>query len=246
MNENVMQAFRNRFDPNLSKPGDFSSDSDVILFLHIPKTAGMSVGKALQAAFENYHSVDWRNIPQSFRGRTHEALYARSAGPCRQVIMGHFGWPEVQYWRVQELPVQCATIIRDPVARLVSNYHYNRSEKHPPHREFQQRFPTLESYAHALPLDLQLTTMIGMFYDFDHALELLTTYYSFIGVTEKLGASLEHFRKSHALTAELPEHRENTGSEGEGGDVPQVVRDIVLSKSRNDQRLHDLVMSFYD
>lgn len=242
-----LAAFRARFDPRVVPEGAYRAESDVVLFVHIPKTAGMSVGRALREAFDVFHPIEWSNIPASFRNRTRDALYLRTDGrPRRQVIMGHFGWPEIQFWRNQELPIKAASIIRDPVARFVSNFNYNRSEAHPAHKAFSERFPTLDSYVEQLPRDMQLNMLIGAFWSFDHALELLAKYYSFIGATERLGPSLEHFARSHGLGARLPEHRENVGARpAEEEDVPPSVRERVLERSRNDLRLHQLVLGLH-
>lgn len=246
MIQDRLSAFQARFDPKKIKPNAFQADNDVILFLHIPKTAGMSVGKTLQKAFDQFHPVSWENVGQSFRFRTRRALYERSCNKCRQALMGHFSWVEIQYWRNQELPIQCATIIRDPLTRFVSNYNYNCSDVHPGNADFRERFPTMEDYAVQLPNDYQLYTMIGAFFDFDHALEKLTKYYSFIGVTENLGASLTHFQHSHGLANSLREHRENTGKTPPKDEISDLVRKIVEKKSRNDLRLHQLVRDFYN
>lgn len=241
------EIFRSRFAPDRVADHTYHTPNDIILFMHIPKTAGMSVGKALQAGFDIFHPVSWENTNPSFRNKTRQALYRRSdtANPCRQVLMGHFSWAEVMYWRHQDLPVKCATIIRDPLARFVSNYRYNISERHPQHAAFAERYPTLESYAEMLPYDYQLSLMTGAFYSFDHALEKLNANYSFIGVTEHLGASLEHFRRSHGLP-DLQEHRENTGSGPKAEtEISDAVRNMVGEKSRNDARLHQLVMTCF-
>lgn len=245
MIQGSLSAFKARFDPAQVAPDTFKSDSDVILFLHIPKTAGMSVGKTLQGAFDQFHPVSWENVGQSFRFRTRRALYERSRHNCRQVLMGHFSWTEVQYWRNQELPIQCATIIRDPLARFVSNYNYNCSDAHPNNAEFRERFPTMEAYARHLPNDYQLYTMVGAFFDFDHALQMLTKYYSFIGLTERLGTSLTHFQTSHGLVQPLEEHRENKAKTPPKDEISATVRKIIADKSQNDMRLHEMVRDFY-
>ncbi len=247
MSGDILRAFEDRFDPARVPADAFYDDSDIILFAHIPKTAGMSVGKALQEAFDVVHSVGWENVHQSFRSKSRQALYARSNRKCRQVLIGHFGWGEIQVWRNQELPIKSATVIRDPLARFLSNYNYNCSPKHPDNESFNARFPTIEDYARDLQIDYQTHLLIGLFYDFDHALELLTKYYSFIGTTEHLGASLEHFRISHGLKGPLHEHHENAGTipAPAAADVPPHVREMVEEKSRNDMRLHALVSGFY-
>lgn len=246
MTQDNLSAFQARFNPAKVAANAFQTDNDVILFLHIPKTAGMSVGKTLQHAFDQFHPIAWENVGKSFRFRTRKALYDRSCNTCRQVLMGHFSWADIQYWRNQELPIQCATIIRDPLDRFVSNYNYNCSDAHPGSAEFCERFPTMEDYAHQLPNDYQLYTMIGAFFDFDHALKLLTKYYSFIGVTEHLGASLAHFQTSHGLEKTLREHRENKGQIPPQAEILDSVRQIIGAKSRNDLRLHRLVRDFYN
>ncbi|OED47232.1 hypothetical protein AB838_16565 [Rhodobacteraceae bacterium (ex Bugula neritina AB1)] len=239
-------CFEDRFSPAHVAPGSFREDADIILFMHIPKTAGMSVGKALQDAFDVFHPVSWENTGKSFRQKSKQALYRRTApAPARQVLMGHFAWSDVMFWKVHELPIKCATIIRDPLDRFVSNYRYNCSSKHPQNAAFCARFPQMEDYARQLPNDYQLGLMTGAFYSFDHALEKLCRYYSFIGVTEHLGASLRHLRLSHGLEAELAEHRENTGGSRTAGaqdDIPDAVRNLVGEKSRNDLRLHQLAL----
>lgn len=260
-------AFEARFAPSHVPAGAYAEPCDVILFLHIPKTAGMSVGKALQRSFDLFHPVSWENTGVSFRQKSRKALYLRQdklgraegdrgaigqagqdntkdGAKLRQILMGHFSWNDVAYWQAQGMPLKCATIIRDPLERLVSNYQYNISDKHPQHVEFQARFPTLESYAAKLGYDYQLFTMIGASYDFDHALERLTQAYSFIGVTENLGASLEHFARSHGLPDGLPEHRENIGTTARP-EISDTLRNMVAEKSRGDMALHALVKSYF-
>lgn len=243
--ESTLTAFENRFNPAKVASGEFADDNDVVLFTHIPKTAGMSVGKALQKSFDKFYPVSWQNTAKSFRHQTRQALYERTGTPMRRVLMGHFGWSDINFWKTHDMPVKAASIIRDPLARVVSNYNYNCSEKHPANAQFKERFPTLEEYVEDLSYDFQLHMMIGVFYSFDHALEKLTSYYSFIGVTEHLGASLAHFGASHNLDG-LKEHRENQGTAPvQDNQVSDEVREIVQAKSRNDQRLFEVLQSYY-
>lgn len=238
--------FQRKFNPSQMVRNSYYDDNDIVLFVHIPKTAGMSVGKTLQQAFDDFHPVSWQDIGKSFREKSRLALYQRMLKPRRQILMGHFSWPEVQFWRNQELPIKCASIIRDPVARFLSNYNYNCSERHPNRKQFRKRFPSIEAYAEKLSYDFQLTRLIGEFYSFDHALELICKYYSFIGLTEHLRASLESFSHSHGFDFPLQEHRENVGTSLMPlEEVSSSVRDLVLEKNQNDLRLHELLMSYY-
>lgn len=239
----VMSEFVARFAPRLVADDAFREDADTMLFVHIPKTAGVSVGKSLQGGFDQFRGVVWNNIAQSFRQETRAAIYLQTREKTRQVIMGHYGWPELQLWRNHEMPLKCGTIFRDPVARAVSNYNYNCSAKHPDHENFLQRFPTLESYIENVSLDFQLTQAIGLISSFENALVKLTRYYTFLGVTEHLSASLAHLARSHGLP-NLREYHENVGTK-EKAEVPVNVRNKIERRSHNDAKLHRLLMRLY-
>jgi hypothetical protein len=241
----MSNSFLQHFASDQVSAGEHYDANDITLFMHIPKTAGMSVGKALQSAFDIFHPVSWENVGRSFRNKTRIALQNRMANPpVRQVLMGHFSWAEVMVWKNHELPIKCATIIRDPLDRFVSNYRYNCSAKHPHSEQFRTRFPNMEDYAQNLPHDYQMNLMLGMFYSFDHALEKLVRYYSFLGVTEYLDQSLEHYRQSHGLP-QMVMHRENTADSrpktDQGEEIPDSVVNLVRNKSHNDMRLHQLI-----
>lgn len=242
----TLDAFHARFSPKRVAEGAYADPNDVVLFVHIPKTAGVSLGQSLQESFAHFHGVDWEKPRASFHRLTNRSLANRMHKPQRQVIAGHFSWQELMIWRQHELPIKAISVIRDPVERFISNYNYNCSEKHPGRDGFRERFPTAREYAVSLPSDFQLRQMIGLFYSFDHALEKLTKYYSFLGVTEKMGASLNWLARSHGLQ-ELQEHRMNTAprSGEQAPDIDPEVREMVTRKSVNDVRLHDLLSSYY-
>lgn len=241
------QAFRQKFAPVAATKGVYYDSSDIVLFPHIPKTAGMSVGKALHESFDIFHGVTWNDARQSFNKLTQEACYVRSQEtPVRQVIMGHFTYTEVQIWKLLGLPIKCASIMREPVARVVSHYNYNCSDAHPASQQFIQKFPTLKSFAESQPFDYQIRWLIGPSYSFDHTLEKLTQDFSFLGITEHLSASLQHLGNSHGFS-KFKEHRINVAEVTvQQDDVPKAVRDCILEKSQNDVRLHRLLHELYD
>lgn len=240
----VMSAFMQRFAPVLVEPAEHAEPSDTMLFVHIPKTAGVSVGKALQQSFDRFHGVVWNNVPASFRALTQQALYEQTRSDMRQVIMGHFGWNELMVWQQNQLPMKCATILRDPIDRLVSNYNYNCSDKHPARESFMARFPTIKDFALDVPHDVQLTQAVGLVGSFEGALEKLTRHYSFIGVTERLPQSLAHLSRSHGLP-DIQEYHANAGTRPADGLRDQVV-ELVRERNHNDIKLHALMTRLYD
>lgn len=240
----LMRSFVSRFAPAVVPKKHFYADADTMLFVHIPKTAGMSVGKAMQQSFDKFHGVEWNNISASFRKASRLAAYQQSKGNVRQVIMGHFGWPELLVWRNQELPIKAGTIFRDPVQRMVSNYNYNSSEAHPAQRDFVKRYPTIESYVEKSSLDIQLTQAIGFVSSFDDVLSKLTNYYSFIGLTERLSQSLSAFSRSHGLPS-IKEYRTNVGLKP-AENPSENVRRIIMDRNHNDLKIHSLMMRLHD
>lgn len=242
--EELMERFVDRFAPARVAADSHRAGADTMLFIHVPKTAGVSVGKSLREAFDRFYGVEWNDIQKSFRKVTREALYAQTRGQTRQVIIGHFGWPQVQMWRNHEIPLKCGTIFRDPVARVVSNYNYNRSSAHPAHETFVSRFPTLESYVKQVPLDVQLTQAIGLIDSFETALVKFLAHYTFLGVTEHLSASLRHLGRSHGLP-DLREYRENVGQPRTGDEVAPALRARIEDLSHNDLKIHRLLDRLY-
>tara|TARA_R110002051_G_scaffold45702_1_gene92156 strand:+ start:27612 stop:28421 length:810 start_codon:yes stop_codon:yes gene_type:complete len=240
----VLDAFVNRFAPTHVSQGAYQATSDVLLFVHIPKTAGMSVGRSLREAFDVFRGVDWTNKAKSFRDETRAAVYTQSRANSRQVIMGHYGWSELQIWRNHNMPLKCGTILRDPVARVVSNYNYNCSPKHPLNETFKGRFPTLDDYVVNLPLDVQVTQAAGLICSFENLLDKLNTHYSFLGVAEHLNASLTHLWRSHGLPAQQT-YRENTGPRSQVPPLSLALRKIIQDRSHNDCKLHDLLTRLY-
>ncbi len=239
----IMAKFVHRFCPAAVEDNRFWAKSDTMLFVHIPKTAGMSVGKAMQQAFDQFHGVEWNNIGPSFYKASRQAAYLQSRGNIRQIVMGHYGWSEMQLWRNQELPIKSATILRDPVQRMISNFNYNSSAAHPAHQDFVKRFPQIESYVESTSFDVQLSQAIGFATSFDDVLAKLTRYYSFIGVTERLSQSLAFLSRSHGLPP-ITEYHTNVGSKP-ADKLPDAVRDLILDRNHNDTKIHALMLRLY-
>lgn len=241
----VMSEFLDRFSPSHVAADRFVAEADTMLFIHIPKTAGVSVGRGLHGAFDEFRGVKWNDVSRSFREATRQAVYEQTYLKKRQVIMGHFGWPEMRLWRNHQMPMKCGTIFRAPVARAISNYNYNCSDAHPNNASFRENFPTLATYIEQMPLDAQLTQAVGFINTFENALEKLLAHYTFLGTTEHLSASLAHLARSHGLRA-LGEYRENVGAPREDDEIPGELRDQIEARSHNDRKLHLLLSRIYE
>lgn len=129
---------------------------DIWFFLHIPKTAGSSfrgeLASRLQPDVNIFITYDDPTV-------THDALLDRAMlkfldpanGPWPRFASGHLYRSHVERLRHARPDVKLITMLRDPVARLISDYRYQRTPAHPPFRQFIEAFPDFASYLACKP-----------------------------------------------------------------------------------------------
>ena len=128
----------------------------VLVFLHIPKTAGSSLTTDLDRLLPPYLNLapDYTDVARPFEEREQEML-ARflslaQAGALRSAS-GHYTFRRIRNL-LRDAPQPptftpaYVSMLREPVTRVVSDYAYMTSPAHPEHEAAKQRFPTLESY----------------------------------------------------------------------------------------------------
>lgn len=135
------------FDGRLSEYFDRRPDEQSSLVLHhIPKTAGSSLFTELGQVLRPRLGVT--KGPNSQFETMKEALAhhlpAIASGKYK-FITGHFDRPDIGLILAQT-PAEVVTILRDPVGRVVSDYRYTLTPKHPGYEKVRVRYPTLESY----------------------------------------------------------------------------------------------------
>ena len=173
----------------------------VTVFHHIPKTAGSSLVLELRTCFPPYCNVSInqsRNdgVPradalmkevETFLGE-HARVGFRSAS-------GHFLLPHVN--RVREALPHCQmfTFLRDPVARMISEFRYTRTPKHPTYLSYIERYPTIEAFIDSPQEQNRMWQYIAprsLLPDAD-GLEKIFRRYAFIGLVEDLKLCFEFY-----------------------------------------------------
>lgn len=190
------------------------------IFVHVPKTAGTSLRAELAALRPpdiNIH-VDYTDASRSFHERLDDAVARFLERARREPIRFASGHIQARHAaRIAErLPAaRFVTLLRDPAARVVSDYRHQCSPRQPGHEAFRARVPDLEAYlalqgerdkaaVHLLPPELRqggnLAACIGF----------VARRFAFVGIQEMYATS---FRLITALAgqARAPRLRENVG-----------------------------------
>jgi hypothetical protein len=170
---------------------------DLWLFIHLPKTAGSSLqsqfARALKPAF-NIH-VDYSRPRTSYAADFGHAvdLFLEAAQHRRfRFASGHIDLGMARRIREALAPVRIFTFLRHPVARMVSEYRYQRTPAHPPHEEFRRRFPTIEDFIREPRLQNGMCQRLVLRGEsVAEAAARMEQEFSFVGVLEHYGFCLE-------------------------------------------------------
>ena len=158
-----------------------------VLFVHIPKTAGMSFYNSMQTAFGDENSLRFPRSSQAFK---EQFLALSDADLARfRLLSGHF---ELPFWLQRKLGDRViVSLLREPVERLLSVYRYIKSWKG--HRLHATVGPmNVAEYVDFHVNDksfhnLQCRKLCGTG-DFQAAMDMAQTHIDLLGSVEQLGA----------------------------------------------------------
>lgn len=221
------------------------------LFLHIPKTAGSSFSEELASRVPPYSNifVDYSDEETPFDQRLDHAverfLQRQAVAPFHSAS-GHLPFPLCDKIRRHIPNTKLVTFLRDPVARVVSDFRYQRTPLHPPFETFKEQFPTLMDYVASPDSQNKMAQfMAWQSDDGDAALEARLNDFAFIGLLEMYPMSFGCIFDLMGHPGQLPQvHRRQTPQSADT-DVelgPDLVQEI-LRTNQDDVRLHQAVKS---
>ena len=212
-------------------------DADPCIFVHVPKTAGTSLRSEIAGFLQPDVNivVDYNDTSRSFHDRIDDAVtrfLARSATQPVRFASGHILDRHVTRIRARFPGARFVTFLRSPVERVVSDYRYQRSTRHPVHRDFIAAVPSLDAYLdigpeqnkmaqHLVPPELVARGDVAAC--IDHVMR----GYAFVGIQEMYPIS---FRLLTTLLGQpmWPRVRENVNNENEADRrvTPEQIRRI--------------------
>lgn len=153
-----MSTFQNfARDPVAKYVAFFHNNGCLWVFHHIPKTAGSSLTREMAltlAPYRNIHVRPGPALPSGTAERTRldqmmdevDAFVADQEVRRYASVSGHLRQAHLRKITEAVPSAKVFTFLRDPAARLVSDYRYAKTPRHPPHEEFSRRYPTIEAY----------------------------------------------------------------------------------------------------
>ncbi len=185
--------------------------SPLWLFVHVPKTAGSSMtveaGSILKPSFniDIDHTDAKRTYQAKFDAAVEDFVASQSERHYR-FCTGHINARQVQMIRAGIPDVRCFTMLRNPMARLVSDYRYQRSSMNTAQAQFIASTPDFDAYVarphvhNKISLSLAPREMV-LAGDVAGCVDYITDTYAFVGLQEMYPLSLR------ALTTLMGETR---------------------------------------
>ncbi|WP_417464699.1 sulfotransferase family 2 domain-containing protein [Kordiimonas sp.] len=217
----------------------------MIVSVHVRKCAGSSFRKALQEYYKNSIRLDYgdqigSSDPQSIaiRKRTHRQVEDHKVEIAKRfrIVHGHF---YAKKYECVPTVKRYATILRDPVARLLSNYFYlkrNPERTNPDANIVHQHGATLEDYINfpdAQNVQAQFLDGVPL------------TSFDFVGITEDYANSIRLFNRLFRAQLQAS-HSENTNPKGENQyDVSPEIVSLIKKRNEQDVELYEKAKEFF-
>lgn len=218
-------------------------------FVHVPKTAGTSMSSELdrlRAPYTNI-SVDYErnDLSHDVAVKQATAQFAATQIGAARSASGHVPVTVLDEVIGPRPGMRLFTLLRDPVARVVSDYTYQTTPAHPPFEAFKKRFPTIEDYVLAPTEQNKMFSFLSAAkpgQTFDQTYRQIEQRFEFIGVTELYDMSFNIISRLMGTPARSEERRRATSAEAKArvALTPSLVT-LIRQANHLDQQLYDRV-----
>ncbi|MGK7863314.1 hypothetical protein [Falsiroseomonas sp. E2-1-a4] len=211
-----------------------------LIFVHLPKTGGFALHAALERALPAGSVL---RIGDSAAQQEFAAMSPEQVAPY-SMVSGHFTFEEAQ---ARARPgARFATLLRDPVARLLSAFNYMSTwQEHPLHASFRDRgfadFIADSSQELAAEACRQLTGRDTA----AEAIPILETCYALVGTTARLPDVSHHLHQWLGLAPQVPERENVTAGQGRVSLTSETCEQL-LELTREDRKLFQHIAGRHD
>ncbi|MCU0887279.1 MAG: sulfotransferase family protein [Rubritepida sp.] len=217
-------------------------------FAHVPKTAGSSLGTDLAKRLQPYANItiDHADRERPAMERWDEAVarfLAEHAEKPYRFASGHLQHRHTERIAAAVPGMRRFTVLRDPVARVVSDFRYQRTDMHPLAEWSIQRTPGLAEFMdlpgqrnraakHLVPAEIVRRERVA------DAVAYVEDTYDFVGLQEMFALSFRVITGLVDRPAEPTERkRVNTAPVEEGGRLTPELAEAIAARSPIDMAL---------
>jgi hypothetical protein len=226
-----------------------------LIFVHIPKNAGMSIRHVVARQYIGQPSYVFRGNPGELDQFLAMSQAERDAYQC---IMGHVRYGIHQYLSD---PAVYMTLLRDPVERTISSYYYIQDYPHHPQNARYQGVSLME-YIQSEPRGERQTRWLvgfrpdgGTYGGDDHPLppnaleiakEHLRTHFGAVGLVEEFDKSLLLMQKAFGWENIYYARRNSNEKRPAREQISQEVMDYLHAHAEPDRSLYEYARTLFE
>jgi len=205
--DNIQVNFSSLFNNSLSdfiKHSFENINESILVYLHIPKAAGnTSIGQIKEHLQPNF-SLQWNDIDGSIKELVETDVEYK-------LVSGHLWDQHINILRENDFNHYAVTFLRHPIQRIISQYRYMCTPKHPEYESFLEQYPNFDDFAlNEIKPNYMARVLVGGAKSFDEYWNKLKERYAFIGLTEYYNTSMVILMNALSLPYKIAEKKNVT------------------------------------
>lgn len=159
-------------------------DESILVYLHIPKAAGNTSIGQIKEHLQPSFSLQWDDIDGSMKELIETDVEYK-------LVSGHLWDAHINLLRENNFNHYAVTFLRHPIQRIISQYRYMCTSKHPGNSDFLEKYPKFDDFAiKEIEPNYIAKVLVGEAKSFDDYWNKLEERYAFIGLSEYYNTSM--------------------------------------------------------